>query len=44
MESVRVVKEQGYLEKLLSFQSWNEKTREQFQKIRAVMEEYLVEM
>lgn len=44
VESVRVVKEQGYLEKLLSFQSWNEKTREQFQKIRAVMEEYLVEM
>ncbi len=40
-ESLRIVNEQGYLEKLLSFQSWNEKTRAQFQEIRAIMEEYL---
>lgn len=42
-ESLRVVKEQGYLEKLLSFQSWNERTREQFAEIRGIMEEYLRE-
>ena len=40
-ESLRVVKEQGYLERLLSFESWNERTRGQFQEIRKVMEEYL---
>ena len=40
-ESLRVVKEQGYLEKLLSFESWNERTREQFWEIREIMEEYL---
>lgn len=40
-ESRRIVKEQGYLEKLLSFQSWNEKTREQFREIRTLMGEYL---
>lgn len=42
-ESLRVVKEQGYLERLLSFESWNERTRGQFQEIRKVMEEYLRE-
>lgn len=40
-ESLRVVKEQGYLEELLSFESWNERTRGQFRKIREIMEEYL---
>lgn len=39
-ESLRVVKEQGYLEKLLSFESWNERTMGQFKEIRRVMEEY----
>lgn len=40
-ESVRVVKEQGYLEKLLDFQSENAKTREQFGEIRGIIEEYM---
>lgn len=40
-ESLRVVMEQGYLEKLLSFESWNERTKEQFKDIRKIMEEYL---
>lgn len=40
-ESVRVVNEQGYLEKLLDFRSENEKTREQFKEIRKIVEEYI---
>lgn len=40
-ESLRVVEEQGYLEKLLSFESQNERTQEQFREIRRVMERYL---
>ena len=36
-ESVRIVKEQGYLEKLLYFQSENEKTKEQFARLREIM-------
>lgn len=40
-ESLNVVKEQGYLEKLLSFESQNQKTKEQFREVRKVMEEYL---
>lgn len=40
-ESVRVVKEQGYLEKLLAFPSDNKRTREQFREIRKIMEEYM---
>ncbi len=39
-ESLRMVEEQGYLEKLLSFESRNEKTREQFGEIRRMMEGY----
>lgn len=40
-ESRRIVKEQGYLEKLLQFSSDNPVTREQFQTLRACMEEFL---
>lgn len=40
-ESMRVVQEQGYLEKLLAFQSENEKTQKQFAVLRKCMEEYL---
>lgn len=40
-ESLKVVKEQGYLEKLLSFESQNERTKEQFREIRKIMEEYM---
>jgi len=40
-ESLKVVKEQGYLEKLLSFESDNGKTREQFRVVRKIVEEYL---
>lgn len=36
-ESVRIVKEQGYLEKLLYFQSENEKTKEQFARLREIL-------
>lgn len=36
-ESVQIVKEQGYLEKLLSFQSENEKTKEQFARLREIL-------
>ena len=40
-ESMRAVQEQGYLEKLLAFQSENEKTQQQFAVLRKCMEEYL---
>lgn len=40
-ESLKVVKEQGYLEKLLSFESQNEKTRGQFAEVRRIVEKYL---
>lgn len=40
-ESVRITKEQGYLEQLMHFESNNPKTREQFAKLREEMEEYL---
>lgn len=40
-ESVRIVKEQGYLEKLLYFSSENTKTQEQFRALREEMERYL---
>lgn len=42
-ESLKVVKEQGYLEKLLNFSSDNPKTREQFGRLRDCMEAYLAE-
>ena len=41
--SVGIVKEQGYLEKILTFQSDNPKTRQHFKEIRECMERYLVE-
>ena len=40
-ESVRIVKEQGYLEKLLHFESRNAVTNAQFAELRAEMERYL---
>ena len=36
-ESVQIVKEQGYLEKMLAFPSENEKTREQFARLREIL-------
>ena len=41
-ESLCIVKEQGYLEKLLHFETKNPKTKEQFALLRADMEKYLV--
>jgi len=40
-ESLRIVEKQGYLEKLLAFESENERTREQFRKVREIVEGYL---
>lgn len=42
-ESLRIVREQGYLEKLLRFPSDNPVTRGQFEKLRECMEGYLRE-
>lgn len=39
--SVQLVKEQGYLEQLMNFESWNPVTREQFTRIRQKMEQYI---
>lgn len=39
--SVRIVKEQGYLQKVLGYVSENEKTRAQYEILRACMEEFL---
>lgn len=36
-ESVQIVKQQGYLEKMLSFPSENKKTREQFKRLRDIL-------
>lgn len=38
--SLRIMTEQGYLDKLMSFQSWNEETQQQFVYIRRKMQEY----
>lgn len=38
--SVQIVKEQGYLDKLMNFESWNPVTREQFGHIREKMGQY----
>lgn len=38
--SIRIVKEQGYLNKLMNFDSWNPVTKEQFAHIREKMEQY----
>ena len=43
-ESLRIVKQQGYLEKLLHFESENPKTREQFAGLRKEMETYLAQI
>lgn len=43
-EAVRAVVKQGYLDRLLNFQSDNEKTMMQFAEIRANMQEYLCRM
>ena len=40
-ESLRIVKQQGYLEKLLHFETENPKTREQFAGMRKEMAAYL---
>ncbi len=40
-ESLRIAKEQGYLDKILKFQSENERTVEQFKKLRKFMKENL---
>lgn len=40
-ESLRIVKEQGYLEKLLHFESENPRTREQFAELRREMGKWL---
>lgn len=42
-ESLRIVKQQGYLEKLLHFETENPKTREQFAGLRKEMEVYLAQ-
>lgn len=42
-ESVRIVREQGYLDKLMCFESRNPVTNEQFAELRAEMERYLME-
>lgn len=39
--SLKIVEEQGYLDKLLKFKSDNPKTMEQFHKLRIMMEAYL---
>jgi hypothetical protein len=39
--SYEIVQQQGYLEKLLTFSSDNPVTRQQFQKLRECMEEFL---
>lgn len=43
-ESLRITKEQGYLDQLMHFESKNAKTMEQFAELRAEMERYLMEM
>lgn len=42
-ESVRIMKKQGYLDKLLNFESYNKTTLEQFMELRAEMEKYLAD-
>lgn len=41
--SVNIVKKQGYLEKILAFQSDNSKTRQQFKEIKECIQQYLVQ-
>ena len=39
--SLRIAKEQGHLDKLMDFGTCNNKTKEQFQEIRKIMEGYM---
>ncbi len=39
--SLQIVKEQGYLDKLMNFPSWNSKTLEQFKELKAMMQGYI---
>ena len=39
--SFRIVKEQGYLEQMLTFESRNERTRERMNRIREEVREYI---
>lgn len=39
--SLKVVKEQGYLDKLMNFPSQNPKTLEQFEQLRGMMQDYI---
>ena len=43
-ESCRIVKRQGYLDRLMNFESKNSHTRKQFEHIREHMREYLAEI
>ena len=43
-ESCRIVKRQGYLDRLMNFESRNPQTRKQFEHIREHMREYLAEI
>lgn len=40
-ESLCIVEEQGYLEQLMNFESWNPRTRKQFVELQTEMEKYL---
>lgn len=42
-ESFIILKEQGYLDKLLDFRTDNQYTKQQFREIRKIMEEYITE-
>ena len=39
--SLQIVKEQGYLDKLMNFPSWNSKTLEQFKELKTMMQAYI---
>lgn len=39
--SVKIVQEQGYLDKLMNFPSYNPRTRKQFEKLRGMMQSYI---
>ena len=39
--SVKIVQEQGYLDKLMNFPSYNPRTRKQFEELRGMMQSYI---
>lgn len=43
-ESLCIVKEQGYLDRLMNFETYNARTREQFAELREEMQRYLATM